>query len=172
MTIELRQLTSQDESAFLEGSKEWTGESPHWFSFIWTPGMDYQEMLEILRKETLGIDLAPNRVPHTMLYGFLDGKIIGRVSVRHALNDNLRKRGGHIGYAVAPKYRGKGYAKELTRLALEYCKSLGLTSIMVTCAEDNVPSWKIIEHFGGKLEKTTWDDEDNEMIRIYWISLE
>ncbi len=42
---------------------------------------------------------------------------------------------------------------------------------MVTCAEDNIPSWKIIEHFKGKLEDEVWDDEDKEMIRRYWITL-
>ena len=28
----------------------------------------------------------------------------------------LRKVGGHIGYGIAPQYRGKGYGKELLRL--------------------------------------------------------
>lgn len=65
-------------------------------------------MLTILRKEVAGIDLLPGRVSHTMLYGFLNGKIIGRVSVRHQLNEHLRKRGGHIGYAVAKNFRRKG----------------------------------------------------------------
>lgn len=169
MNLILRQLTENDESAFQQGAKEWAGESPHWYSFAWKEGMAFQEMLEILRKESKGIDLAPDRVPHTMLYGFLDGKIIGRVSVRHQLNENLRKRGGHIGYAVAKKYRSNGYATEMVRQGIEFCKRIGLTSIMVTCADDNIPSWKIIERFDGKLEDRVWDDKDDEMIRRYWI---
>lgn len=169
MKLILRELNKSDEQAFLEGAKEWVGESPHWYSFIW-PGVQFLEMLDILKKEALGVDLKPNRVPHTMLYAFLDGKIIGRVSVRHTLNDHLRKRGGHIGYAVAKTYRGKGYATEMVRQILDYCKKINLTSIMVTCADDNIPSWKIIEKFHGKLEDRVWDEEDKEMIRRYWIS--
>jgi predicted acetyltransferase len=169
MTLTLRELTVADEQAFFDGFKEWAGEEPSWYTFSWKEGMSYAEMLEILRKEALGIELAPGRVPHTMLYGFVDGKIIGRVSVRHMLNDYLRKRGGHIGYAVAPKFRGKGYASEMMRQALEFCRKLGLKSIMITCSDSNVPSWKIIERFGGKLEDCIHDDEKNELMRRYWI---
>lgn len=97
MKLILRELNESDEQAFLEGAKEWVGESPHWYSFIW-PNVQFSEMLDILKKEALGVGLKPDRVPHTMLYAFLDEKIIGRVSVRHTLNDHLRKRGGHINY--------------------------------------------------------------------------
>lgn len=133
--------------------------------------MSFATMMEILKKEHKGVDLAPGRVPHSMLYAFLDGKIIGRVSVRHELNEQLRHRGGHIGYAVAPRFRGKGYATEMVGQALEYCKSLGIKDVMVTCADDNIPSWKVIERYNGKLQDRIWDDEDSEMIRRYWIKL-
>jgi predicted acetyltransferase len=169
MVLQLRELIQTDEQAFFEGQEEWRGESPHWHSFAWKEGMTFPEMLEILRRESAGIDLAPGRVQHTMLYGFLDGKIIGRVSVRHTLNDRLRQRGGHIGYAIAPKHRRNGYAKEMVRQGLEFCRKIGLDSIMVTCGDDNVPSWKIIEHFGGTLQDRVWDEEDGEMMRRYWI---
>jgi predicted acetyltransferase len=171
MNMELRELNPNHEQAFLDGLMEWQGEDPHWYSFIWKEGMPFFEMLTILQKEAKGIDLSPGRVPHTMLYGFLNGVIIGRVSVRHTLNEYLRKRGGHIGYAIAPTFRRKGYATILTGQALDYCKNINIRNVMITCADDNEPSWKIIEHFSGKLEDKIWDDEDNEMIRRYWISL-
>lgn len=171
MPLQMRELNESDETAFRAGLLDWAGESPHWYSFIWHEGMAYPEMLELLRKEKAGIDLAPGRVAHTMLYGFIDGEIIGRVSVRHCLNEYLRKRGGHIGYAVAKRFRRKGHATEMVRQALEYCRTLGIERVMVTCALDNTPSWKIIEHFGGKVEDEVWDEEDKEMIRRYWIEL-
>lgn len=170
MELVLRKLNENDEQSFLDGAKEWEDESLSWYSFIWKPGMRFQEMLSSLQKETVGIDLLPGRVPHTMLYGFLDGKIVGRVSVRHELNEYLRKRGGHIGYAVAKKFRNKGYATEMVRQAMGYCKQIGISSIMITCADGNIPSWKIIERFNGKLEDRIWDEEDKEMIRRYWIT--
>jgi predicted acetyltransferase len=171
MNLVLRELTEQDESAFFDGMKEWIGESAHWYSFAWKEGMTYQEMLKILKDERNGVNLRPNRVPHTMLYGFVENKIIGRLSVRHILNDHLKYRGGHIGYAVGPSFRRKGFATEMVRQGLGYCKSLGITSVMVTCADDNEPSWKIVEKFNGKLEDKVWDYEDNELIRRYWIQL-
>mgnify|MGYP001612881729 CR=1 FL=1 len=171
MNLILRQLTDQDEKTFFEGMNEWSKEDRDWFTFSWKDGMSYPEMLTILDKERKGIELAPGRVAHTMLYGFVDGKIIGRVSVRHELNDHLRKRGGHIGYSVAEKYRRKGYAGEMVRQALDYCRTLGLKKLMVTCADENTASWKIIENFGGVLEDKTWDAEDEETIRRYWIDL-
>lgn len=79
--------------------------------------------------------------------------------------------GGNIGYSVAEKYRGNGYATEMVRQVLPYCKQLGMTKLMVSCADDNAPSWKIIEKFGGTLEDKVWDEEENETIRRYWIQL-
>lgn len=171
MALILRELKETDEQAFLEGIKEWEGESPHWYSFIWDGKMTFGKMLELLKKEKAGVDLAPNRVPHTMLYGFLDDQIIGRVSVRHSLNEYLRHRGGNIGYAVAKRYRQKGFATEMVRQSLPYCKSIGIKSVMVTCADTNTGSWKIIEKLGGRLEDKIWDSEDDEMIRRYWIDI-
>jgi predicted acetyltransferase len=171
MKLKLRELTTTDEQAFLTGRSEWQGESPHWYSFIWNDQMTFQKMLTILNKESAGIDIPPHKVPHTRLYAFLEDQIIGRVSVGHQLNDYLKKRGGHLGYAVAPKFRNKGYATEMLRQALEYCKKINLTSVMITCAVDNIPSWKVIEKFGGLLDAEVWDDDDKEMIRKYWIKL-
>jgi len=169
MKLVVRELNQGDEKAFFAGLKEWEGESLHWHSFIWKPGMTYQEMLVILARQAAGIDLAPGRVPHTMFYGFLDQQIIGRVSVRHQLNDDLRKRGGHLGYAVAKKFRQQGYGAQLAEYGVSYCKKLGLPSILVTCGEDNLPSRKIIERLGGTREQQYWDEDNNEMVLKYQI---
>lgn len=74
-----------------------------------------------------------------------------------------------MGYAVAPSHRGRGIATEMVKQALLYCQSLNLEEIMVTCADTNTPSWKIIEHFGGRLEDRVWDPEDEETIRRYRV---
>lgn len=107
MNVILRDLTPDDETTFLRGATCWVGESPHWYSFYWKEGVPYDEYLEVLRKEKAGIDILLGRVPHTVLYGFAEGEIIGRVSIRHELNEHLSRRGGNIGYAVAPKFRKK-----------------------------------------------------------------
>jgi predicted acetyltransferase len=168
--VVLRELGFGDEAAFFEGMSHW--DDLEWYTFTWKAGMSYAEMLERLRKDRLGWELPEGRVPHTMLYGFVDGKIVGRVSVRHELNEHLRRRGGHIGYSVAEPYRKNGYATEMTRQALAYCRTLGLKCLMVTCAEDNLASRKIIEKLGGGLEDIFWDAEDEERACRYWIDLD
>ena len=107
-----------------------------------------------------------------MLYGFVDGEIVGRVSIRHRLDENLKSRGGHLGYSVAKRCQKKGYATAVVKQSLYYCRTLGLTSIMLTCAEDNTASWKIIEHFQGVLQERRLDPEAKEMIRVYWLHLQ
>jgi len=170
-TLILRELTPADEEAFVTGAAAWVGESPHWYSFLWSTGISYADMLERLRKDRLGEELREGRVPNTMLYAFVAGAIVGRVSVRHYLNDVLRARGGHIGYAVAPAFQRRGYATEMFRQAVAYCRSLGLDRIMITCDDDNVASWKVIEAAGALLEETFVDTEDDALARRYWLEL-
>lgn len=171
MALQLRQLTESDERAFFEGLSQWPDQDRSWFTWAWKPGVTYSEMLNTLAKESAGIDLADGRVPATMYYGFENGAIIGRLNIRHTLNDYLRHRGGHVGYSVAPKYRGQGYATEMLKQALPICSQLGIKDLLITCGDENTASWKVIEKFNAKLENKIWDQEDQEMIRRYWIKL-
>ncbi len=170
-TLTLRKLTIDDELAFWAGLKEWQGEELDWYTFVWREGMSYPEMLEALNKAENGIDLVPGHVPCTMFYGFVDSEIVGRVNIRHALTESLTVRGGHVGYAVAPKFRGQGYATQMLKQALPLAKHLGIKSALLTCREDNIASWKIIESCSGKLENTIWDEKDQTNIRRYWMPL-
>jgi predicted acetyltransferase len=54
------------------------------------------------------LDLAEDRVPGTFLVAAVGGTIVGRISIRHELNDFLAHEGGHIGYGVLPRYRRRG----------------------------------------------------------------
>ena len=171
LDIVLRKLNLDDEAAFLEGVKLWDGHALFWYTFDWTPETTFVEMLTKLEASAKGENLPPGRVPATMLYGFVGNVIVGRLHVRHELNDALLRRGGNIGYAVAPAFRGRKFATEMMKQGLEFCRGLGLKKILVTCTDANVPSWKIIEHFGGALENKVLDPEDGEIVRRYWIQL-
>lgn len=167
--LTLRELTEADEPAFLQGFHEYDGEDLHWYTFVWTPGMKWLDHIERLRKNKLGLDMPPDRVPDSIYYGFLDGVIVGRLGLRHQLNEHLRTRGGHIGYSVAPKFRGFGFGREMLAQCLPKAKAMGLDEVLVTCDDDNTPSWKIIEACGGVLESRQRDLKDGKLFRRYWI---
>lgn len=165
----LRELSIDDEQAFLKSCDDWFGEDLTWLSFVWKPGMSHREHLRLLQENKDRKNLPPNRVPSTMLYGFVNGEIVGRVSIRHELNENLLIRGGHIGYAVSPRFRKMGYATEIMKQGLNFCQSIGLEKVLVTCDDNNLPSCRIIEKFYGALENRFFDQKENLFVRRYWI---
>ncbi|MFI5345425.1 MAG: GNAT family N-acetyltransferase [Elusimicrobiota bacterium] len=166
----LRELADNDEAAFLQAVQEYEG-ILDWLTFQWKPGIPFSEHVERLRKNARGEDLPPGRVPDTMLYAFVDGVIVGRVNIRHELNEHLRERGGHIGYSVAPRYRRRGYAAEMFRLCLPICRAVGLTRILITCDDDNVGSWKLLENAGARLEARRTDAQTGMFYRRYWLDV-
>ena len=116
-----------------------------------------------------GINLPRGIVPASTFWLVDRGVFIGRVSIRHKLNKKLRAFGGHIGYAIRPSKRDKGYGSKILGLALKEARKLKLKKVMVTCDDDNIASQKIIEKNGGKLrQKKKWG---GKLVRFYWISL-
>lgn len=115
----------------------------------------------------------PEGLVHNDLYWITDdGEVVGFVSIRHELNDWLRRFGGHIGYSVRPSRRRRGYARAALALALERCRKLGLERVLVTCDDDNVGSYRTIEGAGGVLEDVVEGPEGDDVPkRRYWIQL-
>ena len=58
---------------------------------------------------------------------------------------------GHIGYAVVPWKRQRGYATRALRLLLPEAKSEGLAYVEVVSDATNIASQRVIERNGGKL---------------------
>lgn len=89
-----------------------------------------------------------------------DRKLLGMIDVRHALTvPFLQEYGGHIGYAVRPSERKKGYATAMLQLALRYCAILGIETVRLGCFTDNLPSIRTMERCGGiRVEEKTYVD--------------
>lgn len=114
-------------------------------------------------------DLTVGRVPATYLVAEVDGQIVGRVSIRHELNEYLRMRGGHIGFGVRPEFRRRGFATEILLEALGIARGLGIEKVLVTCDDTNSASRRVIEKCGGVLENIV-EMENVEKFRRYWIT--
>lgn len=114
----------------------------------------------------------PGLVPQTV-YWLVDagGVAVGMVRVRHYLNDKLLVRGGHIGFYIRPAYRGRGYAKQALRLALDELRKLGEPRALLTAHVDNAASIRVIQSCGGELENTVPDPDCGTQTMRFWIAL-
>jgi predicted acetyltransferase len=99
----------------------------------------------------------------------VDGKIVGRVSIRHDLSEFLRNYGGHVGYGVLPNFQRRGYATEILRQALVIARSIDIVRVLVTCDDDNIGSIRTIEKHGGVFDSFTQHPDDEMRTRRYWI---
>ena len=100
-----------------------------------------------------------------------DNKLVGMIQVRHRFNDYLEKYAGHIGYSVRPSERRKGYAKEMLRMVLPFCREIGIDKVMITCIDGNIGSEKTILANGGVYESTIHKPNENEDLKRFWITL-
>ncbi len=162
----------QYETEYLLVQKEWeaSGEEPA----PWSLGLKsdgFEALVQLLNGYREGNDLPLGFVPFTVLWLVnQSGALLGFIEIRHQLTEFLSFRGGHIGYGTRPSERRKGYARRMLAMALGYCRSLGLGSVLITCSKSNEGSRRTILANGGVL-----DSEDievsGEVFQRYWITL-
>ena len=132
-------------------------------------GLSYEEYQEWLIKkdnDDKQVGLVDGwRVPQTTYFLYVDGVPVGMGNLRHFLTDALLKMGGHIGYCIAPRYRGLGYGKEILRLLLIEARKLGLEKVLITADIGNHRSQNVAIANGGVVT-----DKNEERVFI-WIDL-
>ena len=164
----LRSLELGDELEAISAHEELAADN---FTFLldYKSGMLWSEYVAFIKHLKEGEQLPEGYVPSNFLVADQDSQIIGRTSIRYELNDFLFTRGGHIGYAVRPAYRNKGFAKEILQLSLIHLKDTGVDKALVTCNDDNSFSAKVIEFCGGIMENKV--EYEEKVTRRYWIDL-
>lgn len=115
----------------------------------------------------------PDRVPATQFLFIRkwDNRLIGMLQVRHTFNDYLEKYAGHIGYSVRPSERRKGYAKEMLKAALPFCREIGLEKVLIACYDGNLGSERTILANGGVYESTVTEPRSGKALKRFWITL-
>ncbi|WP_196884719.1 GNAT family N-acetyltransferase [Arthrobacter sp. CAN_A214] len=166
--MELRRLTEFDMDQALLAHEELAAEQFD-FLFSYDPVDDWANFLANLEATRQGRNLPDGRVPATFLIAEVDGNLVGRVSIRHSLNPFLRTVGGHIGYAVRPRFRRQGYAHQILTLSLVQARELGISRVLLTCDADNIASRTTIEKCGGALEASPLAGSDVPGKLRYWI---
>lgn len=102
-----------------------------------------------------------------------DSRIVGMINIRLALNENLKKFGGHIGYSIRPTERGKGYNKINLYLGLKICKEYGIDTVLMDADKDNPASWRTMEALGGINVREFFDNENAHcVVKDYEINVE
>lgn len=131
----------------------------------------YDEWLKLLEDDKT--NPRDNRV-HARTFFLIresDNKLLGMINVRLELNDYLFNIGGHIGYSVRPTERKKGYNSYQLYKALEFCNSINLDKVLITCDKDNIGSKKTILNSFGILDNSVFCEEENIYVERYWVDV-
>ena len=170
MPLILRKLHPEDETTFLDAVRECEAD-PLDFTFV--VGFKQEKGFTAFRKQqeqwSKGQDLPLGFVPCSYYVGVLEDRIVGRIFIRHELNDFLDRIGRHLGYCLVPRFRRQGIATQMLEMSLPICAELGLDKILVTCDVDNIASRKVIEKCGGIFEGISNEPEIEIQKRKYWI---
>ncbi|HEU4337706.1 MAG TPA: GNAT family N-acetyltransferase [Nocardioides sp.] len=130
----------------------------------WKAPDAFAAFVEAVRADALpGTPRPEGHVPCTTLWWVDGDAYLGRIAIRHELNDFLLAVGGHIGYDVRPTRRREGHATAMLQHALTWASGLGIDPALVTCDDDNIGSIRVIEAAGGVLEDVRGTK------RRYWV---
>jgi predicted acetyltransferase len=174
--IRLVQPSAKYRESYLAGLQEMTSDADKW-AWIYL-GESVPTSLPVLNFDLFLKTLIDNQqspppgfVQGTVYWALHHNEIVGRIGIRHELNEFLRTVGGHIGYIVRPLYRNKGVASEMLKqlLATEVAKQIG--SLLLTCDENNFASEKTILKNGGIFEGIVDDAAKGRRVKRFWIHL-
>ncbi len=165
--------TTTVRESFLEAMDEFVAEGAEfsqtaaWIEFNaprWRDPGAFEVFVEAVKADALLETARPDwHVPCTTLW-WVDGEdYLGRIAIRHELNDFLLDVGGHIGYDVRPTHRREGHATQMLLRSRPWALALGIDPALLTCDDDNVGSVRVIEAAGGVLEDVRGTK------RRYWV---
>ena len=173
MNAELVLPTARLQRSFLAAMEEFTAEGRFndetmigrdmaRFSPTWETPLGFASFLAKLESVRY-TPPAANFVCSTTWWWAEGDEFIGRIAIRHELNERLLDFGGHIGYDIRSSRRREGHATRMLAATLPEARKLGIDRVLITCQPENVASRKVIEANGGVFE-----DQRGDRLR-FWI---
>jgi len=168
--IKLVKPSNKYEESYLDALREFRDENSEEGKDFLLDGSNFDDMMKKYESYSQGKNLPDGYVPASEFWLVDDEQFIGRLSIRHKLNERLKKIGGHIGYAIRPSLRKKGYGTRILELGKKEAKKLGIEKALMTCKDWNIGSRKIIEKNGGIfLDRATIEDGVIEL--RFWVNI-
>jgi predicted acetyltransferase len=110
------------------------------------------------------------RIPFRIFW-LSDGDFCGAINLRFlpGTEELPAHISGHVGYAVVPWKRRRGYATRALGAILPVARGIGLGRVLVTCDEDNIASRKVILANGGVSDGSERHDGAPNKLR-FWVA--
>lgn len=122
-----------------------------------------------------GFPLTDTTTPADTFLAFrsADDYLVGTIQLRHSIPAPLRECGGHIGYAVRPSERRRGYGAAMLTEVLTIAQALGLARVRIDCDKSNLASRQTILHCGGVFDRelVCTHGDYSEEVQHYYIPL-
>lgn len=132
---------------------------------------NYSEWLTEKQNRRTGKNLPDGYVRENFYLCYAGSEMIGVFSLKFELTEYLLNYGGHIGYAVRPSARRRGYATQMLHNGLDIARKLNFGRIICICNEDNPSSEKVILKNNGKFIDRKYDPDESVFVKRYSIDL-
>lgn len=111
-----------------------------------------------------GVGLPEGYVPESFYFFWEDDSIAGQLRIRHHLCESLINGAGHIGYYLAPEFRGRGLGAVLLGLGIKKAsKIVPEEEIYLRVQRGNTASLKCMLKNGGYIHH---EDDEHIYVRV------
>jgi len=155
--ISLEQPDERYLESYFEALAEFRSEGSIYMPDALTPDQ-FPAYVRRLHDQSFGKGLPEGHIPSKEFWIVDQDGFAGRIILGLTYIPGPTRFGNHVGYAVRPSKRRKGYATMALSLLLNEARELGVQVLMPTCGSDNLASRNVIEKNGGVLVKSETDD--------------